>query len=442
VLEFMTFARRYSPILIIRPVPALHRKPLSNSGDSMKSVRPIFLSAIFRRFAIGICLAASLAFCSNALGAPNDDKALKEALHEDLQNYLTDRGSTEHISTLSMNITFRGSKEEITDAIGTTEYGGGQPVTPDSLFQIGSNTKAFTAALLLRLEADNVLSIDDTVGKWLPQYPAWKDVTIRQLLHMTSGIPTYDATTAWNDDYENNPYRVFTPEELVAYVYPQIGTPGKTWAYSNTNFILGELIIEKASWSHSYKAEIDRLIADTCLKDTFYEPDFYPAFVNRRLVSGYFVNTDPDAGLTKLLGTDTKNYSLGWAQGAGGIISNPKGFDRWVRALFEGDVLKPAQMKELESLVSIPDAVKIDKTSTEYPKAFGLGVFQLTLQPIGLFWAYQGSTIGYRASYVYVPDSGLIISVFTNSQTTNAANQLNNVLVPELYETLKKFGKI
>jgi D-alanyl-D-alanine carboxypeptidase len=184
------------------------------------------------------------------------------------------------------------------------------------------------------------------------------------------------------------------------------------------------------------------LIADNCLKDTFFEPDFYPAFVNTRLVSGYFVNTDPDAGLEKLLGTDTKNYSLGWAQGAGGMISNPKDFDRWVRALFEGNVLEPKQRNELETLVSISDAVKIDKTSIEYPKAFGLGVFQITQQPMGLFWAYQGSTIGYRASYVYVPDSGLIISVFTNSQTADALNKLNDVLVPELYETLKKFGKI
>jgi D-alanyl-D-alanine carboxypeptidase len=267
-------------------------------------------------------------------------------------------------------------------------------------------------------------------------------VKIRQLLDMTSGILGYNLTPAWQHDYNDNPYRTFTPEELVAYVYPQIGTPGKAWAYSNTNYILGQMIIEKASWSHSYKAEVDRLIADNCLQDTFYEPDFYPAFVNRRLVSGYYVDTDDGDALGKLLGTDTKNYSLGWTQGAGGIISNPKGFDRWVRALFEGDVLKPAQRKELESLVSISDAMKIDKTSTKYPKAFGLGVFQILQQPIGRFWAYQGSTIGYRASYVYVPDSGLIISVFTNSQTTNAANTLNDVLIPELYETLKKFGKI
>jgi D-alanyl-D-alanine carboxypeptidase len=154
------------------------------------------------------------------------------------------------------------------------------------------------------------------------------------------------------------------------------------------------------------------------------------------------VATDDGGALQKLLGTDTKNYSLGWTQGAGGIISNPKNVTRWVRALFEGDVLKPRQKKELESLVSIPDAVKIVKTSKEYPEAFGLGVFQITRQPIGRFWAYQGSTIGYRASYVYVSDSGLILSVFTNSQTTDKANELNKVLIPELYETLKKFGKI
>jgi D-alanyl-D-alanine carboxypeptidase len=370
-----------------------------------------------------------------------DEECLREALHKDLAAYLSDRSSIEHISTLSLNITFRGSKEEISEAVGTTEFGGGEPVTPHSLFQIGSNTKVFTSVILLRLEAEGVLSIEDTLGKWLPQYPAWKKVRIRQLLNMTSGIPTYDLTPGWNKDYDDNPYRKFTPEDLVAYVYPTIKTHNPGWEYSNTGYILAQMIIDKASRSHCYEAEVDRLIAENHLHDTFYESDFYPSFINRRVVSGYYVNTD-DVGLEKLLGTDTKNYSLGWAQGAGGIVSDPKDLSRWVRALFEGDVLQPQQKEELESLVSIPEAVKIAATSEKYPLAFGLGLGQKTAKPLGLYWFYLGSTIGYRALYAYLPDSGLIISVFTNSQTANDLNILDRKLMATLYETLKKYGKI
>lgn len=393
------------------------------------------------RLAAGVFLSALLTLSGSVSPAASEDEAPKEALHHDLQEYLATRSSVEHISALSMYITFRGSKEEIADAVGTTKYGGGEPVTPHNLFQIGSNTKAFTSAILLRLEADGVLCIEDTLGKWLPQYPAWSKVTIRELLSMTSGIPTYDVTPQWIEDYDNDPYRTFTPEQLVAYIYPTIKTPGTTYEYSNTNYILAQMIIEKASWSHSYKAEVNGLISDYRLDNTFYEPDYYPALVNRRLVSGYYVNTDPPV-LEKLLGTDTKNYSLGWGQAAGGMVGNPRDLTRWVRALFDGEVLQPRQQEELESLVSIPDGIKIGQTSEKYPEAFGLGVFQVTGPPLGLFWFYQGSTIGYRAVYAYIPDSGVIICVYTNSQVQHNLSTVDTVLVTTLFETLKKFGKI
>lgn len=66
-----------------------------------------------------------------------------------------------------------------------------QPVTPNNLFDIGSITKSFTSLLLLQLQTENKLTLDDRLGKWLPQYPNWKEVTLRQLLNMTSGIPNY-----------------------------------------------------------------------------------------------------------------------------------------------------------------------------------------------------------------------------------------------------------
>ena len=135
------------------------------------------------------------------------------------------------------------------------------------------------------------------------------------------------------------------------------------------------MIIDKASWWHSFQAELDRLLAQNCLHNTFYEPDFYPAAVTRRLVSGYYVNSD-DPGLAKLLGRDTKDFSLGWTQAAGGIIATPQDMTTWVRDLFEGNVLPLKQKEELQSLVAIPGGEPIEQTSSKHPQGFGLGIFQ------------------------------------------------------------------
>lgn len=400
-----------------------------------------------RRAAIFAILTLALIDCSGSAVAASasQGKALKAALQKNLQDYLDQRAVVEHISAVSLTVTFRGDPNPINLAVGTTRFGtdkysNGKPVTPSDLFQIGSNTKSFTSALILQLEAAGVLSIDDKLGKWLPQYPAWNDITIRQLLNMTSGIPTYDHTDALNHDYGDNPNMKSTPADLVAYVYPKMKTPGEQFEYSNTGYILAQMIIDKASPHHSYEADLQNLITSNGLKNTFYEPYFYPSVVTHRLVSGYYVNTDPPV-TPKLIGTDTSGYSLGWAQAAGGMVSTTQDLATWVRALFEGNVLQPKQKDELMSLVSVKTGQSIQQTSTADPAAFGLGVFQITDPNLGRFWGYQGSTIGYRATYAYFPETGLIICVFTNSQTTHDENRINEVLYPALYLTLKNFGK-
>jgi D-alanyl-D-alanine carboxypeptidase len=336
-----------------------------------------------------------------------------------------------------LSVSLPGRRSTIDVAAGTTTFGGSVPVRPDSVWQIGSNTKAFTSVLLLQLEAEHRLSIDDTLGKWLPQYPQWRDVPIRRLMNMTSGIATYDDQPAWYADYAANPHADFSPERLVGYVLDAPATSG--YSYSNTNYVLAEMIIERVT-GESYQDQLyRRLIEPLGLCDLYYRPDVYPASVTSREPAGYLFNDQ--FPLPQLLGQDVSRDTLSWARGAGGIISTTSDMTRWERALYGGRLLPPQQQAELESLVSTATSQPIARTSATDPRGYGLGVAQLTDEELGTFWFYQGESLGFRALHAYFPDSGLIIAFGLNSGTADANDQ-SATLMKSVYDTLRANGLI
>lgn len=373
----------------------------------------------------------------------DSSSALRDEMAADLSHYVETRGKIEHISAASLSVALP-REANIDVAVGRTSYGGGgrSAITSD-LFQIGSVTKSFTAAEMLQLEAEGELSIDQTVGRWLPQYPAWKNITIRRLLNMTGQIPTYDDYPSMLGAYAADPMKDWTPQQLVAVVYPAV-KPDAAWLYSNTGYALCEMIVERAT-GKSYAEEIrHRFLNNPAigLSSTYYEPHLYPSDVAGRLVSGYFASTDSDnAALAPILYKDVRGMSVSWARSAGGIVSTPDDVTRWVRALFGGSVLPRKQRQELMTEVSMASGKPLTLPTPQDSRGFGLGVGEILLPKIGLAWFYEGMTLGYRMTYVYLPRANAVIAVGLNSQPNKKDDDVGK-LMTVVYDRLHAAGKL
>ena len=399
----------------------------------------------FARVVVAV-LAVFLAVAAQGVAAPATaappgagatvDDALRSLLQADLEAYLQQRGAAEHASAVGVSVNLADRDSTIDAAAGTTTYGGSDPVRPDALWQIGSNTKAFTSVLLLQLEAEGELSIDDPIGEWLPQYPQWGAVSIRRLLNMTSGIATYDETPAFRADYTADPQRELSPERLVGYVVDAPATSG--YSYSNTNYVLAEMLIEEVT-GESYSHELrTRLIEPLGLCDLYYRPHLYPSWVTDREPAGYYADDSKPEWLS-MVGRDTSHDSLSWARGAGGIISTLEDMTRWERALYSGSLLPAEQQAELLSLVSTQTGQPIERTSLDDPTAFGLGTAQLTVPGLGTAWYYEGGTAGFRTLHVYLPESGVIVAFGANSAT---ADDQISLLLESVVRTLVEQGLV
>ncbi|HZZ62838.1 MAG TPA: serine hydrolase domain-containing protein [Roseiarcus sp.] len=398
----------------------------------------------FAFIALGLALLAAPAARAEARQA--------EQIQAALDTWVAERAPVEKISGIAAYVSFGDPGPAIEAFAGKTgREAQDPPVGRGTLFQMGSTSKSFCAAVILKLDAAGKLSLDDPLGKWLPQYPAWKDVSIRRLLNMTSGIPNYSETETISRAWVNEPTRDLTAEELIKAAYPGGANALPTSAgyhYSNTNYILAGMIAEKAT-GRSYRDLVHEMVIDAIgLTSTFYENGTYPAAVTNRLAHGYFDNpacADYQSNCKEswnlpMIGRDVRGMSTSWAQAAGGAIANARDVDRWMRAVFEGRVVPPRQQAEWMSLVSTKTGKPIADVSADDPRGFSLGLSKGMLGPFGAQWFYGGTTLGYRTLYVWFEKENLMITVQTNSQPADDANKLSDA-VAAIYAIVRKDAK-
>jgi D-alanyl-D-alanine carboxypeptidase len=366
---------------------------------------------------------------------------LPEKVQAVLESWLAERAPIEKATGIAAYVSFGDPGPAIEAFAGKIGRAPNDPpVSQDTLFQMGSTSKSFATAVVLKLEAAGKLSLDDTVGRWLPEYPAWKDVTIRRLLNMSSGIPNYSETEAISRIWAEEPNRALSAQDLLKLAYPSATNnlqPTTGYHYSNTNYILAGIIAAKAA-GRPYRDLVHELVlVPFGLNSTFYEEGPYPAEVIARLAHGYFENpvcTDYQPKDCKvswnqpILGREIRTASTSWAQAAGGAISNARDVNRWMRAVFAGRVVPPKQQAEWLSLISLKTGEPVRDVSAADPSGFSLGLARAIHGPAGALWFYEGVTLGYRTLYVWQSEANLMITLQTNSQPPQGEDKIGEAV--------------
>ncbi|VVC75441.1 D-alanyl-D-alanine carboxypeptidase [Aquicella siphonis] len=239
---------------------------------------------------------------------------------------------------------------------------------------------------------------------------------------MTSGIPSYTRDPVFSEKLENDIRAEWTDEELVSYAHPDepIESGQNKFDYSNTNYILAGMIIEKIT-NDSLANQLHKRILDNSsysLKNTYYVAGknwkAIQDSIMPRMVHGYFY----DHETKKLLDTTANNLS--WGAAAGAMISNTTDIIHWVQALYHGkifpDKYKDRELKNLKSVVSMKTGRSIATVTPQDPNGFGLGVGSLYKDPGGQFWYYEGSGLGYRTAYIWKSCNNVTVAAALNSK--------------------------
>lgn len=293
-------------------------------------------------------------------------------------------------------------------ASGSPHRGGSAPVPVDARFRIASITKTLVATVVLQLVAEGSLRLDAPVDAVLPDAPA--DVTVRQLLDHTSGLPDHGRTAGFSDGLLRDRDRVWTPTELLSLVadYDHDFPPGTDWSYSNTGYVLlGELV--HAVTGRSWAAEVRARVLDPLgMRDT-WTGSAEPA---RGTVLPGYGDGDGD-GDEEDLETGGPWPSLETSEGAAGaVVSTATDLARFGAALFRGRLLPPELLREMV-------------TPTRFGArnaGYGLGVEVTRPDYRTTTWGNGGFLPGFRSTLQYVPGEDLVVVVLTNTSSAAPAD--------------------
>ncbi|MEU0286012.1 serine hydrolase domain-containing protein [Streptomyces sp. NPDC052492] len=261
------------------------------------------------------------------------------------------------------------------------------PVPHDGQVRAGSNTKTFTAVVVLQLVAEGKVRLDASVERYLPGLVRGEGIdaeaiTVRHLLQHTSGLPNYTEHIGL-ENFENIQHRFFQPHDLLAaaLAHPATFEPGSDWEYSNTNYLLAGLLIERVTGRPVQEEIRERVIRKAGLRHTYW-PGPGEQTIRGPHPHGYALARLDDDRVV-----DATVMDPSWGGAAGQLISTPGDLARFSRALLDGRLLPPALLAEMRKTVDAPVLPGW---------RYGLGVFSVPLSCGGVYWGHGGDIDGYE----------------------------------------------
>jgi D-alanyl-D-alanine carboxypeptidase len=294
-----------------------------------------------------------------------------------------------------------GNREEsYLAAYGLADLNAGTPIQTDDYFRIASTSKPMVSTALLTFVETGDIALDDPIADYLPDDIANNlanadSATVRQMLQMTSGIPDYLATDAFLDAVDDAPQTFWRPEQVLEFAYgePASFDPGDDYEYSNSNYILAEIIIQELSGRSLAEVLETTVFTPAGMDDCYFETADTFA---QNIVRGYDVDDDDEL-------EDVTEINDGVGLGDGGVVCTAESLARFLPALMDGDLLGDDVLEEM--LTAVPSGEGAP---------YGLGIDVDRDGEFGFSVGHDGVSSGFQAGLIYFVEDDLVVVALTN----------------------------
>ena len=375
-------------------------------------------SLVWRVLAVPVVAAIALGAAGGAASAA-PSKGEVESLKSRAQG-LVEAGYPAALAAVSDS---KGESAGVAVGKGNLETGQAPPM--DGEVRVGSASKTFVAVVVMQMVQEGKVGLDEPIETYLPGLIKGEGVdgskiTVRQLLQHTSGLPDFDETLFGTTDVFQYRHHYVTPRDVLdsALSKPAQFEPGTQWKYTNTNYIVLGMLVERVSQRPVGEQIDERIVKKLGLSHTYF----------------------PAPGEEKIRGTHPRGYHLSaegkleditemdptWGWAAGAMVSTPSELNTFFQAVFDGRLLTQASIQEMKKGVDIGSGGRV----------YGLGLIGTPLSCGGTAWGHGGDIAGYHTRGGVGPD-GTAVTVAVTALPTAIADQNN----PEK-SAKEKAGKI